>query len=244
MVVGGPLGKPIFDPEKGLKILGRIIEFGKKVIDYLVGGDDVKDQSAMDTKNSSAEDTMNLNSILLEYRNKVKEDTKPVESNVKDVCKEVFASICDSVDFANSQFQIYKVESVKRKLDNIIEDIDGIFEKHVIKRISLDDERCVDILKMLPGDLKGQRMSELKKEVFKEAIEDICTKLEKFQQDIFDNMEISIESRMEGIESKLLEKTEMFEEISQNSDERNKKIESITIKANYILDLIYLSENC
>lgn len=238
----GNNGPIIINPREMLKIFGRILDFGKKAIDFLINGDDVKNQSAMDTENSSAEDTMNLNSVLLNYRKKVKDETRPIEENVKEACKEVFSSICDSVDFANSKFQIYKADSLKRRLDDITEAIDGIFEKHVAKRISLDDETCTDILKMMPGELKGQRMAELKEAVLKEAIDDICIKINKFEEDIFDSMEISANSRLEGMEKLLLDKNAKFNEISQNSVDVNKKIELARIKSYYILSLIDLAK--
>ena len=55
-------------------------------------------------------------------------------------------------------------------------------------------------------------------------------------------MEISANSRLEGMEKLLLDKNAKFNEISQNSDEVNKKIELARIKSYYILSLIDLAK--
>ena len=234
MVFPGPMPIPPFNPKIIWKVLRKIAEIA---LPYILNGKDVKDAQPLDANHSTSDDIMQLNAKLLDYRILVKNNMAPVESTIKDFCTQVFNQICDSVDFANSSYQIYKVDALKRKLDYALDEIDGIFEMHVTRQISLDNEKCVDILKMLPGDLKEKRMAELKEAVINEAIEDLCKKLKKFHHDISEGMEMSVENRMNGIEEKLVERTKSFDEISKDTDMRNKNIENLTIKSKYIISL-------
>ena len=221
------------DPSKVFGVFKRIIQAGKKFFDVLINGDDIKEQKSMDTKRSTADDIMQLNSVLQEYRRNVSEELKELETEVKNVCKEVFDQITESVEFANSEFDFYKTAALERKLNTYLSEIDGIFEKHVIKRISLDDTECEKILKMMPGELKGTRMAELKKKVFEEAIEDLNGKIEEFQKDISESMEMAVNYRLDSLENSLEEKKEIFMKLAENTENIKSEKEDICVYSEF-----------
>lgn len=221
------------DPSKSFRLLKRVIQAGKKFFDVLINGDDIKNQKSMDTKRGTADDIMQLNSVLQEYRKNVSEESKELETEVKDVCREVFNQITESVEFANSEFDFYKTAALERKLNTYLSDIDGIFEKHVIKRISLDDIECEKILKMMPGELKGTRMAELKKKVFEEAIEDLNEKIKEFQRDISENIEMAVNYRLDNLENSLEEKKEIFTKLTENTENIKSEKEGICVYSEF-----------
>lgn len=237
-----PLSLPPKNPKKILKIFGRVLQVGKKFLDILLHGDDVKDVKPMNEKNSTADEIMKLNSILLEYKQSVSKESKELELEIKEVCKAIFEQIVESVEFANTEFQFYRIETLQRKLNNYLSDIDGVFEKHVVKRISLDDMECTNVLKMLPGELKGQRMAELKKRVFNEAICDLCQKMEDFQKDISESMEMVVDDKLKSLEEMLEERRNAFEKMSTETGDIEVEKEKVCLKAEYTDSVIKLFE--
>ena len=148
--------------------LKKVAKVGKKVLEILfIGNGQIEKERPLDTKNTDTDNIMSLNAILTDYRQEVKSATIELENNIKGICKDVFEGILESLEFVNEQFEFYRISAFKRKINRFTEEIDGIFEKHTAKRISLDDNECIAILKMMPGDLKGKRMKELKEVVFK-----------------------------------------------------------------------------
>ena len=217
------------DPGKILGIFKRIIQAGKKFFDVLINGDDIKNKKPVNPQKDTADDIMQLNAVLQEYRRNVSAESKELENGIKEVCREVFNQIIESVEFANSEFNFYKTSTLQRKLDEYLSEIDGIFEMNVIKRISLDDTECEKILKMLPGDLKGTRMAELKKKVFKESIEDLCKKLDNFQMDISESMEMAVSYRLDSLENSLEEKKAAFEKMTEDTENTKSEKEKICL---------------
>lgn len=222
---------------KVLKKVGKkILDVGKKVVNFLFG-DDVKDEEPLDLEKNGTNDIFRLNEILMNHRKLVKSEMEPVENDVINYCKEVFDSIIESLEFANEQVLIYRTDRIKRKTNNFLESLHGIFEIYTTKRISLDDEECVNILKMMPGEPKSQKMADLKKKVFKESVDEINKRLLEFSNDFFEDIETSVNTRLEGLEEKLNEKTDIFGKIANSNNEQNEEFEKITLKSSYISSL-------
>lgn len=226
---------PISNPDIVFKVLKKVVGIGKRIFERLFNGDDVKNEKPMDTKNGTTDEIMQISAILKDYREKVLEETGQLVDAMKDVCRDVFVQITESVEFANTEYKFYRVEYLRRKFEWYLSDIDSVFDTYVTKKISLDDADCVNVLKMLPGDLKGQRMAELKKSVFQNAINDLCGKLEEFQRDIIENMENAVEGKMISLENQIEERKKILEEMSVDSDQLQ------TIKEGVCMDAYYMS---
>lgn len=221
----------------------KVIKVGKKVFDILFGDNgQIEKERPLDTKNADTDDIMSLNAILTDYRKDVKSATMELENNIKDICKDVFEGILESLEFVNEQFEFYRINAFKRKINRFTEEIDGIFEKHTAKRISLDDNECIAILKMMPGDLKGKRMKELKEVVFKESIDEIIKKVNDFMNDFLDEMKYSVENKIDGISDKIQEKADVFEELSLDNENKNEMTEVAELYSGYIINLAILVE--
>lgn len=229
--------RPPIPVEIPKKILERLIKAGKSFFHTLINGEDVKNRAPMDTKNGTADEMMELNKVLLEYRSKVSKEASELEESIAGLCKERFDAIVDTLEFANSDFQFYRVETLKRKLDHFLEEIDGYFGQNISKRISLDDMECINILKMLPGDLKGQRMAELKKKVIQESIGSLCKKVRDFENDFFEGMELSVDSRLEGLEDRIREKRAAFETLEKSNEDTSASKEEVVLNAAYIFSI-------
>lgn len=221
-----PPGPIIWDPGSIREIVEKTLQIGKKILNVIIGSDEEVEKSKPLDDKSTVDEMIRMNAALTEYREKVAKESKQLEQEIQEVCKGIFEQIIDSVEFANSEFRFYRIETLQRKLNAYLNEIDGVLAKHISHRISLDDMECINILKMLPGELKGQRMIELNKKIFKEALEELCAKMEVFQKDLSEGMEMTVEDRLCDLENTLQErsaKLKTMEEETQSIQEEKEK---------------------
>lgn len=224
--------------------ISRIISVGKRVfkaIKNLFVDDETRKQAPL-TQHSELSEVANLNGILFEYRNQVKQVANELEREITDECMEVFHKIISIFEAANESYEIYRVDRLRRKFDRMAESISGTFERYVAKRISLDDVECSEILKMLPGELKGERMQNLKKKVFIEAVEDIVGKLNEAVEELLEDIEDAINLRLNMIKNQLEEKTLAYESITCTTQEKENHNEKVQLSAIFSLGNIQVIE--
>lgn len=224
----------------------KIITIGKKIIrvikDLFAGDDETKKQDPL-TKDSDLSEVATLNGVLLEYRNQVKHVADELEKDIIAECMEVFNKIIDIFQSANDSYEIYRVERLKRKFDRMINNIPGVFERHVAKRISLDDIECSEILKMLPGETKGERMKSLKKKVFIEAIEDITHKLNEAVEELLEDIDDAIQMRLDTMKNQLEEKALAYDSIICSAKEKGNESQVVKLNATYLLAMTELVDD-
>lgn len=237
IILGSDIPMPR-DPKKVFDFVAKLVRAGKKLLKIVFGDGGVGRTAPMDEKKSTVDDIMQLNSLLLQYKETVSNESKEVEVEVKNVCKSVFDQIIESVEFANSELKFYRTEVVERKINRFLSEIDGFFARSVSTRISLDDPECISILKMLPGELKEQRMIELKKRVLQDSLEDLCRIIETFYLELIDGVETSVEDKLISFENTIEERKTKFEIITSKTEscERNKSM--INIEARYKASII------
>ena len=203
--------------------------------------DRTKEEKPLDDKSDIA-DVQRLNGILLEYRNEVKRVATDLENDIIEDCNDVFEKIMNLFESANESYEIYRVERMKRRFERIEGHISGAFERHVARRISLDDRECSEILRMLPGEAKGQRMQELKKKVFIEVVDDITSKINEVIDELFEDIDDAIQHRLETIGTQLLEKSTVYNELIANGDAKGDVQESIVLNGEYMVSTLELIE--
>ena len=229
------------------EILLPLIEMASKVVDKVLGkvfaDDKTKEQPAYNPEKSEAADVAEINAALVDYRGEVKKATAELEGEIKKTCESVFTEVLSSLEFANEEFEFYRPSRLKRKLDTFLQEMDGIFANYTAKRISLDNADCLAVLKMRPGDLKGQRMRELKELVFKESVEEVNQKLNNFVGEFFEDMEFSVDHRMAEVEQRLEEKIAAFEIAESNDAKNSGRLEEIIYHAGYLRSVLLAAES-
>lgn len=214
-----------------------------KLIDKIFDKDKIKEQPAYNPEKSDATEVMEINNALMEYRGEVKQATVELEGEIKKACENVFTEVINTLEFANEEFEFYRVSRMKRKLESFLQDIDGIFSNYTAKRISLDDTDLIAVLKMRPGELKGQRLRDLKKQVLFESVEEVNRKLNCFVSEFFEDMEFSVDHRMNEIEQRLEEKMIAFEAAESSDIKHSARLEEIIIRAEYIRSIYAVSKS-
>lgn len=221
------------------KIWKIIKKVGRAIAIALFGdNEEIGNRKAAELGNSEVNEIAELNSVLLEYQHSVKEISNSLEREIINECTEFLDKTLLIFQRANSNLDVYSIESVKKRFDRILRSMNGTFMKHMAKRISLDDSQCVAILKMVPGELKGQRMKEHRTKVFQESIDEIIEKMTGFIDGFFEMIEFSFDNRLNDLSFKIEEKANAFSKLSAITDKRNESVEKMQLQVNYIISAI------
>ena len=99
--------------------------------------------------------------------------------------------------------------------------IHGFIKKCVLKRVSLDDAECLEVLKKEKGKAKAAAMKNFMNKVLRTAVEDLTKELKKIIYKQCDNVVDKIQGRLDDIEYSSADVLKNYEEISalKESDE-------------------------
>jgi len=233
-----------------LKILPKVLPVIIGAIGAAWGkikGKDRKQEEIANTKGlnpekSSADEIAELNTILIDYRQNIAAAAADMEHEMIVECSMMLQDIMDTFNEYNQDLKILRADSIKRKFNRVSKDLKGTFAEYVHRRISLDDPECVRILRLPAGDLKNQRLQELKQQVFVEAGNEIIRRIQETVDDFSETVEDAFTDHLERAEEKVQEKTEVFEELSTVADSDRETAESILLKADYLLAVCSYAE--
>jgi len=189
---------PKIPPETTKKILKILKEAGKYLLKTIVDKVEEKISKAKsyDPQKNTADDIDTLNRLVQECRSEFADGARKMEKEIKNNCIEMTDEIISMLEGCNSVINAYRVETIRRKLDGILDNINGSMSDHIERVISLDNSECVAVLRLPAGDLKGQRMQELKMKVFAQAIENVCKTTEQAVNDVIYYIEDSFKEKI------------------------------------------------
>ncbi len=230
---------PPIPPEQAPKIWEVVKKLGKRIISAILGRneEDIKNSKGYDPEKSNADEILELNRLVCECRDSFGASAKEMEKEIKNQCAEMIDDILEVLEGMNKNLNVYRVESIRRQLNNILDDIDGSMTDHIRQSISLDNSKCVSVLKLPAGELKGTRMKELKIEVFNEALDRICKTVRRTVQNVLYNVEDSFDSKIEIAEEQAEKLSRQFDALSQSSQESRSEKEKIIANAGFINSL-------
>ena len=116
-------------------------------------------------------------------------------------------------------------------------DLKGTFAEYVNRRFSLDDAECVKILKLPAGDMKKQRLQEMKQDVFVQAGNEIIDSIRGTVDEFSDIVQDAFEEHLDRVEETIQNKTDAFEELSTGIDGDKQTLESVILKADYMISV-------
>ena len=240
-IIGSPF--PSIDPMKALEAVGKVIGGIGKVAKYawgLITGEDKKQdeiarQKGVNPEKSSVDEIAELNKLLMEYRQNISSAADSMEREMVVECSMMLQDIMDLFDEYNQNLKILRSDSVRRKFGRESKGLKGTFAEYVQKRISLDDTECVKILKLPAGELKSQRLQEMKQSVFVEASNEIISRIKDTVDDFSETVENAFLEHLDRAEEQVAEKTSTFEELNKISEKDTHAVESVLLKADYLL---------
>lgn len=225
-----PFPKPnpfiVFEIIKGLGKLVRAIK------GYFSSNDKVKSQQSLNKEKSSADDIAQIHQMLSDYRSEAKNVGFEIIKSIKDDCNSFFEKTLSQFERYSESFGMkHMTGTYQKRFSTTLDGLDEIFDSCLSKKFSLDDSECVSILKMQPGEAKANRMSEFKKSVFTQAIDDVCKCIEKSIEDFFDSINDTFMIKINSMASAIEEKSNAFEKMTIDREKTDLGIETTRLNA-------------
>lgn len=123
------------------------------------------------------------------------------------------------------------LRSLKNSVEKIERDNQGFIKNYTDRRVSLDDDECVDILEIRDKDDRADEMEDFKDTVVKEALEQLSEKIKDGIEEQTSLVFEKIESRLSDMEDMTQKKTQDFQSIYKMKQQNDDSIEFSVINA-------------
>lgn len=219
-------------PIEDIPIIWEVIKEGWKVVKDILGiGGKVGETKQTNVDSCEISDLAEINSIFNEFILSIEPRVNRIEKSIQD---EMYYYLDELVEFLNDnndrlKEKGIKVTTIERKIEKIKRSINGNLKKEISKNISLDNYECKQIIKMLPGEKKTNKMNEFFKLTLNNAIENLIVDIKEAIGEIIDDIEdcvfdsIKILDKDIQIQSSVLEKLDS--EKNENIEEKEFIIE-------------------
>ncbi len=242
---GGSCGKRCFKSDRTLCIdLGGRFKnkFGESSRST---GREIGNTESYSSETAQIAETARIANTLTEFREKIEKKSDKIEQDVLLLSREYIDELIKELKKINNEkyagqrlnLNIESIERQNRKTEDIIH---GHIKKHIQKRISMDDEQCLEILKMETGSNKEKKMTDFINLVLKESMEELSKKIKKVLTEQADNITEKIEDRIVVYENSASEKISSCEEIINLKGKDEKALEKKVGKVAYKLSLCEL----
>lgn len=139
--------------------------------------EEVGEAEAID-ENSSAQEINDSAELLEKMRSVYRRDGENIEESIQERISVFFDDWIDHLEDDEDFATYYDISALRREQRRLMREIRGSLTRPVSIRISMDDSECMSILSMSPGPQKKDRMDRFCKEVFRDAREDLESKIE------------------------------------------------------------------
>lgn len=227
----------------GFKAIGRVVGSGIAKVGRAIGserieqfGSNLKDMCTevnnvarktgetdrYDKERARLIETQRINEALSQFSLNLQKQADELEEGALEESRVYFEYLIEELratsDINNMKININRI---KRGLLKIEKSIKGSFKNHLAKRISLDDQECLKVLKLEAGSEKEQAMKRLGNKVLKEAREQLCDSIKEClidQQEYIDDQIIDKMNEMILNLKDLSTKVTEFESLKQNNE--------------------------
>ena len=229
------------------KVVKTVVKAAKGAWNAITGRDEVQEeissQKSFNPEKIQADDIVELSRMLNEYKKNISAAAGDLEREMIIEYAEEMKEIMDTFEEYNKTLKVARSETIRRRYKRMSNDLKGTFEEYISKRISLDDPEFVKVLKLPAGELKNQRLQEIKQKIFIEAKDDIIQKIKDAVDDFMETVEDAFTEHLDRAEESMAEKSQAFEELSLSSENDTETAEKVFIKADYIMALCSCAEN-
>lgn len=216
---------------KCINIIGRIKDFFSGSKGSSSGGR----TDSYDVNTADLETTVRVQHALTEFRTDTQDRSEKLENEVIKESREFLDEFLDDIRkynkirYGNRRLNI-NLSHIERENRKTEDEIHGFIVKRVIKRISLDDSECAEILKMDAGDAKTKKFDGFYKKILKEAVLELEEVLRNAMEKQTDMVEDKIQQRIDGIMDIYESKVAEFEKIQTVKQSGEVQIEQEQIR--------------
>lgn len=208
-----------------IPIIGRLFKN-----DSSSSGSSIGKEESYDAENARLEQTVIIQQELTKFRTKCEKDCDALERDVLKDSRNYIDNLIEFIKNINSKtyagqklnINIERLEKQNRETEDIIR---GYIKKKIQKRVSLDDDECLEILKMDKGKDKKDAMTNFLNCILKDAMDGLSKEIEKALKKQLENIKDQINARIESYTERANEKMESFKEIEKIKDSDEHELE-------------------
>ena len=217
-------------------ILIEIVKTGAEIIKNLFkAGKEIGNTKSKDTEDCEISDLSQINSIFNDFRLSVESQVQNIEKSIKD---ELYYYLDEVIDmFEEHKINASNIKSIKRKIAKIKRGVDKTLIKEISRNISLDNYECRQIVKMMPGSKKTDRMNEYFKKTLDKAIINLIETIKEDISMFMEDIEVDMDESIEIIEDRIRNQLEVLE-IFENSNIYNVEKKNEVIEKNILSILL------
>lgn len=205
-------------------------------------------EDSYDPEKARMEETIRINNILTTFRLDVESKSDRLEQEVLDMARESLDRTIQYLATINEKsyggrklnLNLQRVQRENRKTEDMIR---GFIKKEVQKKVSLDNAKCLEILKMPAGAQKEREMTAYADSVLKQALNALTKKIETSMNKQCDNLLEQIQDRMEQVTSQVNEKVAKSLEISKMKEADEAKLQMEQSRIKYAVTIFDIAEN-
>lgn len=238
-IIGSPFPK-FPKPDMG-GFFEKLAKIGKYIWAVIRGKDEIQDEisnkKGLNPEKSEANEFAELNKLLNDYKQNILSMCDELERKMIVECSMQLQEVMGVFEEYNKTLKITRSESIKRKFRRIEKEIRGTFSDYIHKKISLDDPECVKTLKLPAGELKNQRLQEMKEKVILEAENEVVRKIRDSVDEFSETVEDAFQEHLDRTEQRIIDKSNAFEELSKVANGDMQSAEKTLVHTSYILSV-------
>lgn len=193
---------------------------------------EVGEFQSYDKKTASAADTATINEILTSFSSKLKDEADALEKDVLEEIREYFEDVISTLEDSGVPIQ---TKQFRRAMTQTERKIKGQLKAHLAKRVSIDDQECLNILGMPPGNEKSIKMDKFGKRVLEEGLSQLSKQTEETVKQYNEELQLLLNQLLEQKEKNLHQIQQQFEDLLMQANGDLKDKEAAKLKPAILL---------
>lgn len=183
------------------KALEKIIMAGKMLFDVFKNASKNGGKIESTSTDNAPETIEKVTEVFAEFKKQVHYKTEEIEKAIEQEVRVYLEEILDVLSDNQEITEKYgiKVKRIERKINRIIPQMLGIIDFELSKKISLDNNECRKIVKMIPGRKKEEALDEFLGKAFNESLDRCCENLQENLQELYEEVNEEILGTIEII---------------------------------------------
>lgn len=206
------------------------------------GSSSAGDTDSYDSRAADLEATVKVQNALTEFRDDTRNRSETFENDIiresRESLDEFISEIkkYNKIKYGGSRLNL-DVGNIEREQRKTEDKIHGFIVKRIAKRVSIDDDECLTILKLDPGSEKTKQMDAFYRKNLKEAIRELTDLLRGAMEKQTQIVEDRLQSRIDSIIYTVENKSSEFEKIQQIKEKDETKMEQEQIRLSHLISI-------
>ena len=171
--------------------LKKIVKIIKTVWDMLVNKS-AKDASRVDSldDNFSLDNIDRITGIFYDFKEQTQQRFSEIEKTIKEEVEFYLDEIKWILEENQEITEKYRIRigRIQKRIDCILPHLEGVIEREISKKISLDNSECRNIMKMIPGQNKEIALQNFINSVVCNALDLCCVNMKENLEEIYEEV--------------------------------------------------------